>query len=86
MQRGRYGLQKRLKTRIISDKVFNTKGELMSMAKWQCLECAYMYNPEKGDKSQNVPPGTPFEKLPKTWRCPECKVSIQKYGVFVRRD
>ncbi|NLL11616.1 MAG: rubredoxin [Methanomicrobiales archaeon] len=56
------------------------------MAKWQCLECAYMYVPEKGDKSQNILPGTPFEKLPKTWRCPECKVSIQKQGVFVHRD
>jgi len=56
------------------------------MAKWQCLECAYVYDTEKGDKTQNIPPGTPFEKLPKTWICPECKISIQKYGLFVKRE
>lgn len=60
--------------------------ECMNMTKWQCLECAYVYDPEKGDKTQNIPPGTPFEKLPKTWVCPECKISIQKKGLFVPRE
>jgi len=49
---------------------------------YQCLECAYIYDPAKGDPTQNIPPGTPFEKLPPTWRCPECKISIRKHGVF----
>jgi len=53
-----------------------------SMQCYQCLECAYIYDPAKGDPTQNIPPGTPFEKLPPTWRCPECKISIQKHGVF----
>ena len=53
---------------------------------YQCLECAYIYDPAKGDPSQKIPPGTPFEKLPLTWRCPECKISIQKHGVFRKLD
>ena len=57
----------------------------MIMKKVQCLECAYIYDPEKGDKTQNIPPGVPFDKLPKTWVCPECKISIQKKGIFVER-
>lgn len=56
------------------------------MEKWQCLECAYMYHTEKGDKTQNIEPGTPFNKLPKTWICPECKISIQKQGLFIQRE
>lgn len=52
------------------------------MSRYQCLECAYIYDPAKGDPGQGVPAGTPFENLPLTWRCPECKISIQKHGVF----
>ena len=54
--------------------------------RYQCLECAYTYNPAKGDPAQGIPPGTTFEKLPPTWRCPECKISICKQGVFRRLD
>jgi rubredoxin len=53
-----------------------------AMDRCQCLECAYIYDPAKGDPTQNIPPGTPFEKLPTTWRCPECRISILKHGVF----
>jgi rubredoxin len=71
-----------------------TAGELSSrfasreqwMSCHQCLECAYIYDPAKGDPTQKIPPGTPFEKLPPTWRCPECKISIQKRGVFRKLD
>jgi len=51
-------------------------------ARYVCLECHYIYDPEKGDKTQNIPPGTPFEKLPDNWRCPECKIMKAKKGVF----
>jgi len=42
------------------------------MSKFKC-PCKYTYDPEKGDPKQNIPPGTPFEELPDTWRCPRCK-------------
>jgi rubredoxin len=54
------------------------------MDRYQCLECAYIYDPAKGDPTQGIPPGTPFEKLPPGWRCPECKISILKHGAFRR--
>ena len=56
------------------------------MARYQCLECAYIYDPAKGDPTQGISPGTPFEKLPLPWRCPECKISIRKQGVFKKLD
>lgn len=42
------------------------------MDKWMCKLCGYIYDPEVGDPSQGVPPGTPFEKLPPGWVCPVC--------------
>jgi rubredoxin len=40
---------------------------------YRCNACRYYYYPEKGDPTQNIPPGTPFTALPSTWRCPPCK-------------
>lgn len=42
------------------------------MDKYVCTVCGYIYDPAKGDATQNVAPGTAFEKLPKDWTCPEC--------------
>jgi rubredoxin len=36
--------------------------------------CGYIYDPIIGDPTQNIPQGTPFEKLPDDWVCPECGV------------
>ena len=46
------------------------KGE--GMIKYRCTVCGYIYDPEMGDTESNVPPGTPFEKLPDNWQCPVC--------------
>jgi rubredoxin len=42
------------------------------MDKWECTACGYVYDPKKGDPDHGIPPGTPFEKLPDDWVCPEC--------------
>ncbi len=60
--------------------------ETGSVCRYICLECAYIYDPAKGDPKGNIPPGTPFEKVPDTWRCPECKILKVKKGVFKRLD
>ena len=45
------------------------------MKKYQCTICGYIYDPAVGDSTQNIPPGTPFEKLPDDWVCPDCGAS-----------
>ena len=40
--------------------------------KYICVNCGYVYDPEKGDPMNNIPPGTPFEDLPHEWVCPVC--------------
>jgi rubredoxin len=44
------------------------------MEKYKCTVCGYIYDPAIGDATQGVPAGTPFEKLPDSWVCPECGV------------
>ncbi|MCX8171443.1 MAG: rubredoxin [Candidatus Bathyarchaeota archaeon] len=42
------------------------------MDKWECIVCGYIYDPELGDTTQNITPGTIFEDLPDNWVCPIC--------------
>jgi len=37
-----------------------------------CGGCGYEYDPAKGDPDNGIAPGTPFDKLPEDWVCPEC--------------
>ena len=42
------------------------------MTRFKCSTCGYVYDEEKGGKSQDISPGTPFEDLPSDWLCPRC--------------
>jgi rubredoxin len=44
----------------------------ISVSKYKCSVCGYVYNPEEGDPDGGIAPGTPFEKLPDEWKCPIC--------------
>ena len=41
--------------------------------KYICGICGYVYDPDKGDPTQGIAPGTPFSELPDDWHCPRCK-------------
>ncbi|AEH07562.1 rubredoxin [Methanothermococcus okinawensis] len=41
------------------------------MAKYKCM-CGWIYDEDKGEPSQNIAPGTKFEDLPNTFKCPQC--------------
>jgi rubredoxin len=45
---------------------------VISMKKYECTVCGYIYDPAKGDPDNGIKPGTPFEQLPDDWVCPEC--------------
>jgi rubredoxin/flavin reductase (DIM6/NTAB) family NADH-FMN oxidoreductase RutF len=40
--------------------------------KYRCGVCGFLYEPEKGDPDNGIPPGTSFEELPDDWVCPVC--------------
>jgi rubredoxin len=49
------------------------------LEKWTCQVCGYVYDPAKGDTSNGIKPGTPFESLPEDWVCPECGASKDEF-------
>lgn len=49
------------------------------MDKYICKVCATIYDPNLGDPEDNIPAGTPFEKLPQNWICPVCGSGKDKY-------
>jgi flavin reductase (DIM6/NTAB) family NADH-FMN oxidoreductase RutF/rubredoxin len=44
-----------------------------------CMICGYTYDPEEGDPSMGIPPGTPFEELPEDYKCPICNASKEYF-------
>lgn len=43
-----------------------------ALDRYECKACGYVYEPEKGDDSNDIPAGVAFEQLPEAWRCPVC--------------
>jgi len=50
----------------------NLEYEEVTMDKWVCDVCGWVYDPAKGDPDNGIEPGTAFEDLPDDWVCPEC--------------
>ena len=49
------------------------------MTRWKCRRCSYIYDPRVGDPDGGIPPGTPFEQIPDSWRCPVCGVTKRDF-------
>jgi len=44
-----------------------------------CVICGFTYNPEDGDPSMGIPPGTRFEDLPEDYKCPICNAGKEYF-------
>ncbi len=40
--------------------------------RWICDACGYIYDEEKGDPADGLPPGTRYQDIPDDWQCPLC--------------
>ena len=47
--------------------------------RYRCGKCPYIYDPRRGDPDGGIPPGTPFERIPNSWRCPVCGASKRDF-------
>jgi len=47
-----------------------------------CNVCGYIYNPEEGDPTCGISPGTPFEDLPDDWECPICAAGKEVFNIL----
>jgi rubredoxin len=50
--------------------------------KMECKICWKVYDPAKGDDYWQIPPNTPFSKLPTHWCCPECEGAKDQFMVL----
>ena len=48
------------------------KKQEVTMQKYRCTICNYIYDPAIGDPDGGIAAGTPFEKIPDSWVCPVC--------------
>lgn len=51
----------------------------MSMKKFICTKCKWVYDPEIGDPVGGILPGVEFENLPNDWVCPKCGATKDKF-------
>lgn len=42
------------------------------MKAYMCVICGYVYEEEKGDPASGIAPGTIWDDVPLSWRCPDC--------------
>ena len=52
----------------------------------ECKICWYVYDPAQGDDYWQIPPGTPFSKLPDHWTCPVCDAVRDGFMVLENGD
>lgn len=50
-----------------------------NMAKWECTNCGYIYDPALGDPDSGILAGTAFEDIPEDWICPDCGMSKEMF-------
>jgi rubredoxin len=51
----------------------------VTVEKWECQVCGYIYDPAIGDVEHGIEAGTPFEALPDDWICPVCGVPKDQF-------
>lgn len=51
----------------------------LSMNKYECLVCGYVYDEAEGDEAGGIAPGTVWEELPTDWVCPVCGVGKDEF-------
>ena len=56
------------------------KKETITMDKYVCDICGYVYDPAEGDPDNGVAPGTAWESVPESWVCPLCGVGKEHFS------
>lgn len=62
-------------TRKPQDKRTINANKEITMKRWQCVVCDFIYDEAEGLPAEGIAPGTPWEEIPDSWYCPDCGVS-----------
>jgi len=47
--------------------------------KYMCLICGFIYDEEHGMPDSGIAPGTRWEDIPLSWRCPDCGAGREEF-------
>ena len=53
---------------------------------YECGGCSYVYIESLGDPDGGIAPGTVFEDIPDSWRCPVCGMTKSQFKKVVRNS
>lgn len=53
----------------------------LSLRKYRCVICNYIYDPSLGDPAGGIVKGTPFDNLPDDWVCPVCGADKSQFAL-----
>ncbi len=64
----------------ISKLSLKSSKEDLSLNRFECKECGYIYDPKEGLKKYKISPGTSFLDIDQTtFRCPVCRAGFNAY-------
>jgi flavin reductase (DIM6/NTAB) family NADH-FMN oxidoreductase RutF/rubredoxin len=72
-------LDEEVQSIIVEDRDGETEVTYFDGKKYICAICGFVYDPEKGDPTVGIAPGTPFEELPEDYHCPVCNASKEYF-------
>ena len=52
------------------------------MKAYMCVICGYVYEEEKGDPASGIAPGTRWDDVPLSWRCPDCGAGKEDFEMI----
>src|SRR5690606_6532256 len=58
-----------------------THGWIPRMKTYMCLICGFIYDEAEGDPQSGIPPGTRWDDVPLSWRCPDCGAGKEDFDM-----
>ena len=53
--------------------------------KYMCLICGFIYDEQLGMPDAGIAPGTRWEDIPLSWRCPDCGAGREEFEGLVEQ-
>lgn len=62
---------------------FGHAPDIGAATRLECKICWHVYDPAHGDERWQIPAGTPFDRLPEHWSCPNCSATQDQFMVLL---
>ena len=60
----------------------HTKMTVAPYRTYMCVVCGFVYDEAQGLPAEGLAPGTRWEDIPATWKCPECGANKDEFEMI----